>query len=427
MKKILLLIFILIFGGTTNAQIINGRLSTSIYSFEKFDTIGVSNSYYRAFQTFQFDITKEKVSFNTLIQGNANLYGDVKEVSNLRIYNIYFRVRKVFDVLDINLGRQYVFGGIANGLIDGSMLKLNLLKNQLIIKGFVGTNVNKDLKPIFSTKFKNNNLMGFHLIGNPINNLIFSISYMNRHRERTQYEVERPDSLGIVYNHKVTYNSANEQLIGVDVDYDFPQYVRFNARYDRDLNLNKTSRIQLGSRVKLSEKFSLTGEYINRTPRIYFNSIFTIFQSNNTEEIEGGIEYLYKPSLRVFTKFANISYSDDKANRFTIGLITNYGSLTYSGSSGYSGELSSVSGQIFYPLMERKIIPTVSVNRSSYKLTKNSNRYESFAGIFGVAINMVKFFSFDVQLHWLSNRVYKNDVRLLLKANYFFTRNLNIL
>lgn len=427
MKKNLLVFFILIFSEIGFSQIINGRFSSSLYSFEIFDTVGVSNSYLRAFQTMQLDITKDKYSFNTLIYANSNILGDIKEASTLKIYNIFFKARKIFNVLEINLGRQYVFGGVANGLIDGSVLKLNLLKNQLIIKGFAGTNVNKDLKPDFSTKFKNNHLVGFHLIGNPLDNLFLSISYMNRHRERTRYEVNRPDTIGIVYNHTIEYNSAAEQFVGADFDYDFPKYIRFNARYDYDLNQNKTSRIQLSSRVKLSDKFSLTAEYINRTPRIYYNSIFNVFQSNNTQEIEGGLEYLYNPSLRIFTKFANISYSDDKANRFTLGVNTSYGSLTYSGSNGYSGELSSVSGQIFYPLLERKIIPTISVTRSSYKLTKNSDRYESFAGAFGAAVNILKSFSFDVQLHWLSNRLYKDDVRLLLKANYFFTQNLNIL
>lgn len=426
MRKVLLLVLVLIFGEIGNTQIINGRFSTSIYSFEKFDTIGVSNTYYRTFQTLQVDLTKDKFSFNTLIQGNANLSGEVEEVSNIKIYNMYFRVKNVFDFLDINFGRQYVFGGVANGLIDGSSLKLSFFKNRLNLKGFAGANVNKDLKPDLMPNLKNNYLLGLQLLGNPIENLNMSLSYLNRHRARTQYSVKRPDTIGLVYDHIVSYNSIAEQFVGTDVDYEFYKLGRIFARYDYDLNLNRTSRIQFGTKIKVTENIFATGEYINRTPRIYFNSIFYVFQSNNTEEIEGGIEYLYKPSLRLFTKFASISYSDEKANRFTLGLVSNYGSLTYSGSTGYSGELSTVSGQLFYPLLDRKIVPTVSVSRSSYKLTKNSDRYESFAGVFGVAVNMIKSVSFDVQLHWLSNRVYKNDLRMLLKANYFFTRNLKI-
>lgn len=427
MKKILPWLFIFVFSGFSSAQIINWRLSTSLYSFKKYDTIGVSNSYYRAFQTLQFDVTKDRYSFNTLIQGNTNLYGDVEEVNSLKIYNMYFRIKKIFNILDLNIGRQYVFGGVANGLIDGSALRFYLLNNRLIIKGFAGANVNKDLKADFQNNLKNNYLLGLQFVGNPIENLNLSVSYFNRHRERINYSALRPDTLGFVYDHTVKYNSSAEQFWGADLDFESQKYGRIFARYDYDLNLQNTSRIQFGAKVKITEKVFLTGEYINRTPRLYFNSIFYVFQSNNTEEIEGGFEYLYKPSLRIFTKFAHIWYSDDKTNRFTVGLTTGYGSLTYSGSTGFSGELSSVSGQIYYPLLERKLVPTVSVAHSSYKLTKNSDRFESFSGVFGVAVNMIRSISFDVQLHWLSNRVYKNDVRLLLKANYFFTQNINIL
>ncbi|RCK77563.1 MAG: hypothetical protein IGBAC_1872 [Ignavibacteriae bacterium] len=427
MKRIFILILMILFQEVSISQIVNGRFSTSVYSFEKFDTIGISSSYWRAFQTFQLDVTKERYSLHSLIQGNANFSGDVDEISNIKFYNLYFKIKKIFNVADFNLGRQYIFGGIANGLIDGAAIKLSLYDNKLILKSFGGAIVNKELKPEITKSLRNNYLLGFHLIGSPVNDLSLSVSYMNRHRERLQYNTIRPDTLGFVYNQLIGYPSSAEQFISGDVDYNFLNYGRLYARYDYDINMVQTSRLQFGTKVLVTNQIALIGEYIRRTPRLYFNSIFYVFQSNNTEEVEGGIEFSYKPNMKFYAKFANVQYSGDKANRYTIGMSTEYGSLFYAGSNGYAGELSSVSAQIFYPLLERRIIPTISVSRSSYKLTKNSDRYESFTGVFGAAVNLIKNISFDAQIHWLNNKVYKDDLRFLFKASYFFSQKLNIL
>ncbi len=427
MKKVLLLFFCVIFGGISYTQIINGRFSTSFYSFEQFDTIGISNSYWRAFQTFQFDVTKDRYSFHTLIQGNTNISGEVNEVSSLKFYNMYLKIKKIFNIADINFGRQYIFGGISNGLIDGATLRLSFYNNRLILKTFAGSIVNKDLKPELTKNIKNNYLLGFHFLGNPIQDLNLSISYLDRHRDRLQYKANRPDSLGYLYEKLISYQSGAEKFFSTDVDYNFLNYGQIYARYDYDLNLEKTSRIQFGTKIYVTNNIAFNGEYIKRTPRLYFNSIFYVFQSSNNEEIEGGVEYSYLPNLKFYAKLANVKYSGDKANRYTFGMSTDYGSLFYAKSDGYAGELSSVSAQIFYPLLNRKIIPSISVSRSSYKLSDKSERYESFASVFGVAVNLINSISVDVQLHWLNNKVYKDDLRFLLKANYFFSQKLNIL
>lgn len=426
MKK--LLVFILIIGSNAilQSQILNGRFSTSFYSFEKFDTIGASNLILRAFQTLQLDVTKDQYSFHSLLQGNTNISGDVYEASPIKFYNIYFKVRKIFNFADLSLGRHSVFAGVGNGLIDGATIRLAFFQNKLILKTFGGADADYKLKPEFTKNLKDNYIIGFQLIGNPIEDLSIGVSYVDHHKERLSYIIPRPDSSGLVYYPEISYNSNMEQLASTDINFEYPSYFRIQARYDYDLNLEQSSRIQFGTKIYLLKNISIIGDYIQRTPRLYYNSIFQVFDSQNNEEIETGLEYVFNQKIRFFGKFANVQYSGDKTNRFTFGMNTNYGSLVYSGSNGYAGELSNVSAQLFYPMHNRKIIPMISVSRASYKLQKNGNRYESFVGVIGISTQLVKYLSLDAQINWISNRIYKDDLRLLLKANYFFSQRLNI-
>ena len=74
MKNILLIIFLLFLTFGAAAQNINGRISSSVYSFERFETEQISNTYYRAYQMLNLNINKDRFSLRTFM----NLEDDFK-------------------------------------------------------------------------------------------------------------------------------------------------------------------------------------------------------------------------------------------------------------------------------------------------------------------------------------------------------------
>ena len=424
---IFLLLLLLLVSRFAASQIINGRFSTAFYTFEKYDTVGESKTYLRGFQTAQFDVTQKNLSFHTSLQATTNFTLITGEQKNLKIYNVYFNWKNIYDIIDLSVGRHSVYAGVGHGLIDGGTVKMKLFENRVAATVYGGGNVNPDLEAEVTKRIKDNYLVGAQVISTIIPDMRIGLSYMNRHRERISYTATRPDSIGLPVQRLIEVASPSEQYAGADVSYSLKSLARFYGRYEHDLNMMKVSRAQFGARVYMTKEIAVTGDYIYRQPRISYNSIFQVFNQSSNSEIEGGLEYSYSPMIHLFGKFASVQYSGDNSQRYTLGLNVEYGSLVYSGNTGYAGELNSLSAQLMYPLFDNVLTPTIGISRSSYKMAKQSDRLDTFTGLFGATVRPSQSFSLDSQIQWMNNPVYKNDVRFLIKINYLFTQRLNIL
>jgi hypothetical protein len=117
-----------------------------------------------------------------------------------------------------------------------------------------------------------------------------------------------------------------------------------------------------------------------------------------------------------------VSYSDAESNRWTVGVNNGYGSISYSGSDGYAGELQSVNLTGSYPVMENKLVPTLGFNFASYRLTPEDDRNNALSFLLGLIVRPTRSLWFDGQAQWLSNKIYSNDLRLQLKLTYWFAQ-----
>jgi hypothetical protein len=367
------------------------------------------------------------LSFHTSLQAATNFTLSAGDQKNLKIYNVYFKWKNIYDIIDMSVGRHSVYAGVGHGLIDGGTVRMKFFENRLAITAYGGGNVNPDLGTEVAKRIKDNYLVGAQVISTVVRDMRIGLSYMNRHRERISYTTTRPDSIGLPVQRWIEVTSPSEQYAGADLSYSFKSLARFYGRYEHDLNMMKISRAQFGARVDLTNDIAVTGDYIYRQPRIAYNSIFQVFNQSSNSEIEGGLEYSYNPMIHLFGKFASVQYSGDNSQRYTIGLNAEYGSLIYSGNTGYAGELNSLSAQLMYPLFDNVLTPTIGISRSSYKMAKQSDRLDTFTGLFGATVRPSQSFSLDSQIQWMNNPVYKNDLRFLLKINYLFTERLNIL
>jgi hypothetical protein len=182
------------------------------------------------------------------------------------------------------------------------------------------------------------------------------------------------------------------------------------------------SRAEFSARSEVSSGVVLNGSYTFRSPRLPWNSIFSAFDVKDNHEIEGGIYYRYKPSLRFYGNAAGILYSDDDESlRFTLGAECNYGALSLVNRSGYAGSLNGVNASLYYPLQQGKILPSAQLSWASYKLDANANDRESlFSGAAGLLVRPWNVLTLDSQLQYLHNRYYSNDLRFLVRLQYWF-------
>ncbi len=426
--RILTFTLLVVLGLTSiQAQFVTGRLSTAFYAWEQqFDTAGTSQAYLRAYQSLQLSVTQGNVSLTTFVQGTTNLAGETfGDAGRVRFYNLYLSVTDIGKVVDLHLGRQGVYAGAGVGTIDGLVARARLFQEKVTITGFGGATVGPDF-----TGIRRNWHDNYHLGGQVLTTVVpgarIGLSYMNRREERDPYWALRArDTSFAPIAYYVANDAPAEEIGSADARYSYADRVTVYGRYDYDFKNDRTSRTQGGARIQITPAFAVTGDYIHRIPRVAFNSIFSAFVTNAVDEFEGGVEYGFTPMLRAFGRMAWVSYTDEKSHRWTVGLNTGYGSVSFSGSDGYAGELNAVSLQGSYPLFGRIVIPTAGVSYASYRLSQNAPRDNALSLLLGAIVRPSSTFSFDLQGQLLVNRLLQRDLRMQVRLHYWFAQRLS--
>ncbi|MCX6136577.1 MAG: hypothetical protein NTV54_03665, partial [Ignavibacteriales bacterium] len=168
----------------------------------------------------------------------------------------------------------------------------------------------------------------------------------------------------------------------------------------------------------------LSAEYIFREPRVAYNSIFSVFNTNSTQEIEGGVEYEVTPSLKTYARYASVNYSDETSGRLSVGGQYEFVNIAYTQNFGYAGELNGISFQAAYPLMEQQLTPSLGFGYAGYKLEKDGPSNNVLSSSVGATYRPMPALSADVQFQYMSNRLYKDDARVFLKLTYWMNRQL---
>lgn len=420
------MVVLILAAGRAPAQLVSGRFVTSLYTWEKFDTVGVSNTYLRAFQTAQLTVAQGDLSLHTYLQGAVNATSDFGDLGRVRAYNLYFRWANIGKMVDLSLGRLPVYAGVGNGTIDGLQAKGRFFGRKLMVTGYWGAVV----PPAYTQLADNwgkNRMFGGQIVTTALANTRLGVSYTYRREERPSYVTLRADSNYIARPYTVTFDGPSLELLGGDAYVTVAKRLSLYGRYDYDLLAMRTSRGQVGGRLQVIDRLDITAEFIHRVPRISFNSLFTAFVNSAVDEVEGGVEYEVLPRVRAFGRLANVTYSDDRSMRWTLGVNSGYGSLAYSGSNGYAGTLSTFSLYGSYPLMDNMLVPSAGVTFTLYRLDPGLDRQDALAVVAGATVRPSPPFAIDLQGQWLANPVYAHDLRLQARFTYWFSENLQLL
>ena len=409
----------------STGQLVKGRLITSIYSWEKFDTVGVSNTYTRGLQSILLDITQSDFSLHTHLQAASLLQDKIDELPDFRAYYLYAQWKNIADLADLSLGRIPFFAGVGNGTVDGARVIFRFAENAYRVTAYGGASVPTDLALTGWKPMKRNFIGGGQILTTALANTRVGISYIARSREQSPYWTQRTDDLSNLVTTYVMPELRKEQYASADLSYQFTGGHAY-GRYDYDLGFERTLRGQVGARFDVSDDFSLSGEFIHRAPRTPFNSFFAVFSTSSTDEVEGGVDFIATPGIRAFGRGAYVKYDGENSFRYTLGAACTYVNLSYQGNSGFAGELSNISLEGVYPLCENMITPSIGFSYSSYKLNSSASRQSAYAGALGATLRPLDWLSLDLQGQILRNEIFKSDFRFFGKLNIWFSERFSI-
>jgi hypothetical protein len=408
------------------AQLFQLRLVSSAYAWQRQDTIGESSNHLFGYQTAQFSLAGEHLSFHTYLQGYNEFAGPLKNEGTLRLYNFYLKYTGLFGLADVSLGRQAILAGAGTGTIDGGVVTVRAMDSRLKLLGYYGALPSPEQKFEMIGDQKNNNMLGAQVVGMPVSFGQISVSYVRKLIKPEVYWTTRAlDSTYAPQAVEITPSAMSEQYVSADADVDYKSITAY-GRYDYDLNQEKMARVQFFTRVNVAGTLALTGEYIHREPRLSYNSIFWVFAYSTITDYELGAEYGIVKNWQIFAKYGSVSYGDDHSDRVTLGSNWKYVSTSLSWNTGYGGDLAAVSLNAGYPLLDKKLTPTLLLSYAQYKLAEGVPLTNALSVAAGAVCRPVPVLSIDAQVQWIQNKVYNDDIRLFLRGSYYFNEHLHI-
>ena len=99
MKKLLLFLLASGFLATTYSQSFNGRFSSSIYTFERQDTVGTAYTQARTFQMLTFNFGKDNIWLRSSFNLEYDVANTLVDDPRFRTYNLYVDVQKLWNVV----------------------------------------------------------------------------------------------------------------------------------------------------------------------------------------------------------------------------------------------------------------------------------------------------------------------------------------
>jgi hypothetical protein len=421
--KYKLLLLLLLVSSLAEAQSLNLRFSTYFYSWERADSISNDSktSHLSGYQNLLVDLSGKKWSFNTLLQTNEDLYNVNGKGFGYSFYNMYIKGTNLFNVMDVKIGRQYLFAGVSRGAIDGLQLKFKLGKNkEYQLSGFGGA-----LTPLTYEFYPYNSLSSNFIIGGAfsyfgVRDMSATLSYMNKNYTPPSYTALRLDSMNNTENVDISFNSQADQLIGLDMNYNYLKKHFFFGKAYFDLNSNMFYRGELNASFSVTKNMKFSAMYEYNEPQIRYNSIFWTFLHNNNQQVGGSIDYTLNSGINLFGSVTDVIFENDNSLKVQLGFNTPSYGLSYILYTGYSGESNGFNGYFNTELVKSKLSCNVGLNYSNYKLGEYApDNQNAFSGLLGLTYRPSPHFSIDMQGQLLTNEIYKSDTRLLLGFNYW--------
>jgi hypothetical protein len=406
------------------AQTFHGRLTTSLYAWERLPTDSTDVRHVRAYQLGIFHLEglgDRRFSLHTFVRAHGDLRQEVNELASYRIFNLYGQWKDAARSYELRGGRMRVYAGVGNVAIDGGFGSV-LLFDLARLEGYVGVQV--PLAGDAEIATWDDRAYGGRLTFDRPRDLKLALSFAHRSREALPY-----DEPGIYTGRLVRLEAEQEDLYGADVSW----LVRPGATLYNRLEIDATQRrLKWGSGVlslALPERaWSLDLEYMHRAPSIFGNSIFSVFDAGDYDEVSGRGGYRLTDRLRLFGHVASTFFDDESSQRLGLGVERGRVSLSYQRRMGFGGDLDGVSGAYRHPLRDWLTLRAEG-GVSSFRFVEDQEE-RNISGVMalGAGLRPRRNLGVDVEVQNLSQEIdtqsafagYSSDTRGLLRVTYWF-------
>ncbi|NOX90573.1 MAG: hypothetical protein GXO77_16330 [Calditrichaeota bacterium] len=376
-------------------NLINGfvRNSVYVYSAQKEPASTDAEMHTRLYQSLRLDVGAP--GFNTFRFHFAGRTltdlndSELRDIKRFKAYRLSISGHRLFNnLLDFELGRQFLYPGVILGSLDG----LNLL-----------------LRPFSWTEWQLYGGIESHLfraakVYNPDEATVFGARIKFKNLLNTNWH--------LIYLQKNYHGKAQWRLAGVNLSNYSVRNLTVLLQSHYDLLNRRLHRFYLSARYQLGSKFLINAYFKRQYPQVYNNSYFQIFRIKRY--LLSGFNFACQLSDRytVTATVQGVQLEEGYGNRFIVSLGDNNGSVGLLYESGDLGNQSGVVLDYRYALM-RNLFVTLSVDFSRYRFEKRFDYENQLANALGLTYRFSKHWNTRLEYQWLKNADFKSDQRLL--------------
>jgi hypothetical protein len=399
-KIVLFLILSLAIFKIGQAVELKSNISTYFNSYQTQDLYTEDKtSFLRAYQSFQFDVNQigtKNLSFHTYFRSTTDFLNENSTDPSTKIYNAYIDWKNIKKILDLKLGRQFLYVGVGNGTMDGFRFDLKP-KVKVQLTGYIGFQLPEDQWTKVDSWNKS------HIFGGEL-----ATTYL------------RDTRLAVSYVKKERGTGPEQHLIGANATHQHCKLTFFSQFY-YDLVYKKAQNFTLrGNGSSLWGKLYLSAEYQYRRPSIYSNSIFSVFKQDTYSILRFSGAYQPVKNFKFSSEYDLTLYKSGNSTRFRFGIEYAYIALGMYFRRGYGGESNGVYGKLIYTL-NKNFAFSASADYGRYKIDEEQ---ESKDDVFALASRVewepVRNLRFALELQDVRNKIRSYDLRLQGKASYRF-------
>lgn len=390
---ILSLLIILLSIGYLYGVDFHGRVSNSVYSFE--DTKTRTRVY--QFVNLSFDAPEfANATLNTSFRALTDLNQSLDSDQRFKAYNLNLKFNKLFNRVDVTLGRQFLHPGTVLGGLDGLYAKYYITKKMnLAAYGGVESNFQRSFE-IY--KFEDSFTAGGLFELNRTFGTNFQLFYLQKANEDDLYW----------------------QLTGLNVYNSLLKNSVFNLQAHYDILNERFHRLFFMARQGLmNNRLAVSLNFKQQHPQIYANSYYTIFEVEAYNQYQLGLSYNLLKNYFVNAQYRMIQFDDETANQVFATVSNNSGSFGFLYESGYAGEQLSLVFDYAYSLTPQ-LLASLNIDYSRYR-TETIYEFENqVANAVRLSYQFLRHWSVDLEYQWLMNRFKEQDSRILNHIHYRF-------
>jgi len=391
--SVLSLFIFLSLAGWVQAVDFHGRISNSVYSFETDET------HTRMYQFANFSLQHPdfgKASLNASLRALTDFNHSLDSDQRFKAYNLNLKFNKLFNRVDMTLGRQFLHPGTVLGSLDGLYAKFYITKKMnFSAYGGVESNFQRSFE-IY--KFEDSFTAGglFEL------NRTFGTNFQ------------------LLYLQKANEDDLYWQLAGLNIYNSLLPQTTLNLQAHYDILNERFHRLYfLARQTLMDDKLAFSLNFKQQHPQIYANSYYTIFEVEPYNQYQLGLSYHFLTNYYINAHYRMIQFDDETANQMLATLSNSNGSIGLLYESGYAGDQISLIFDYAYSITPQ-LLASLNIDYSRYR-TENVYEFENqIANAVRLSYNFLKRWSVDLEYQWLTNRFKEQDSRILNHIHFRF-------